>query len=100
MADEYHRSVVAGECVKQDLLAGHVQMIGWLVEHKEIERLQQELEDGHPATFSTAEHGHLLVDIVAAKEEAAEQVPKLLFGLTGGGFSNRVEDADAKPVTA
>ncbi len=57
-------------------------MGGGLVEEKEVRRVEEELAEGEAAFFTAAEDGDGFEDIVAAEEEAAEEIADELFRLT------------------
>ena len=80
VADEDEGAFKLAERVHEGVNAGHVQVGGRLVHEQEVGRVEQELDEGEPAFFAAAEDVHLFEDVVAAKEEAAEEGADELFG--------------------
>src|SRR5207237_7753648 len=62
-----------------DLLGGDVEVIGRLVEKKQVGRLQGELAQGEPGTFAAAEGSDGGEDLVALEEQRSEVGPPPLL---------------------
>ena len=78
----------------EDILGLEVQMIGGLVEDKQVDRLKQQLEDGEARTLSTRQHLDLLGRLVAAKHEGAEQVAYLAAYVALGHIVDGLEHGE------
>jgi hypothetical protein len=72
VADEDHRSVVAVEGLDEGLAALEVEVVGGLVEEEQVARLQQQAGQGDASTLAAAQHPDVLVDVVAAEQEGAQ----------------------------
>ena len=72
--DEDERAAIVGERVQQDFLGIDVEVVGRFVEQQGVRRTQQHARDGQPRAFAAAQHPGLLVNVVAGKQEAAEDV--------------------------
>ena len=60
----------------QHLLGRDVEMVGRLVEHQEVRRVEQHLGHHQPRLLAARQHAALLLDLVAGKAEAAGQRPQ------------------------
>ena len=49
-------------------------MVGWLIEGKEVVRLEHELCHGKACTFSSAQDGNLFVYVFAFEEEGGKDI--------------------------
>ena len=58
----------------QHILAGHVQVVGGLIEDEQVDRLQQQPYHRQAAFLSTAQDLDLLVGILATEHESAQDV--------------------------
>ena len=88
---EQHRALEAGQGVEQHVLGGEVQVVGGLVEHQEIGRIQHHPRDHEPRLLAAREGADLLVHVVARELERPSQaaqhadgfvrevLPQLLF---------------------
>ena len=72
--DEDQRPAVVLERVEEDVLRIEVEVVGRLVEQQRVRRPQQHARDGEPRALAAGQHAGLLVDVVAGKQEPAEDV--------------------------
>src|SRR5688572_25444104 len=64
----------------QGLNARHVQMGGRLIHQQQVGWIEKELDQGQPAFLSAAQNVHAFIDVVPAKEKAAQNGPNKLLG--------------------
>ena len=69
----------------QHFAAVHVQMVGRLVEKEEVVALEHQFAQRHAALLAAGEHGDLLVDVVAGKEEQRQYRAHAVEVETGKG---------------
>ena len=74
VTDDDGRAVESPDGLLQHILRSHIQMIGRLVENQQVDRLQQQTDDGQTAAFASAEHFHTLVTLLASKHEGTQNV--------------------------
>ena len=92
MGDEDQRAAVVHERVQQHFLGVEVEVVGGLVEDQEVARVQEHLGEGQPVALAARQHAHPLVDVVAAEEEAAEDVADHRHHLHGAGRAHLLVD--------
>ena len=63
-------------------------MVGRLIKRKKVIRLEHQLGHCETRTLTTAEHSHLLINILALEKERTENIAKLQTDITD---SNSVE---------
>ncbi len=87
MRHEQHGAFILRQRGDQHFLGRHIQMVGRLVEHQEIRRIEQHLGHHQPRLLAARQHTAALLDVVAGKSEAAGQRPQgPLPGLREGIF--------------
>ena len=94
VADDNHRAVEGGECLLQDVLGSHVEVVRRFVENQEVHGFQQEANHGEAGTLTPGEHFHLFVRRFAAKHERPEDVSDFGAYVSRGDAVNRVEDGE------
>ena len=72
--DEDERAAVVDECVEQHVFRIEVEVVGRFVEQQRVRRTEQHARHRKSRALTAGEHFHLLVDVVARKQEAAEDV--------------------------
>src|SRR5207253_633564 len=72
----------------QHILARHVEVVGGLVEHEQVHRLEEQLREREARLLATGEDAHAFEDVIALKQERAEKRPELGADIAGG---HRVE---------
>ena len=72
--DEDQRAPEVRERVEQHVLRVEIEMVGRLVEEQRVRRSQQHAGDGEPRPLAAGQHAGLLVDVVARKQEPAEDI--------------------------
>ena len=72
--DHDDRAVVSLQGLLEDVLRADIHVVGRLVEGQEIVGLEHQAGHRQAGAFAAAEHGHLLVDVVALEEECREDV--------------------------
>ena len=75
VADEDQRAAVVHQRVEQHVLRVQIEVVGRLVEQQQVGRPQEHAGDGQPRALAAGQHTGLLVDVVARKQEAAQDVP-------------------------
>src|SRR5882757_931238 len=73
MRDEQHGALVLRESRDQHLLGGEVEMVGRLIQHQEIRRIEQHDRHHQSRLLAARQHPAPLLDIVAGETEAAGQ---------------------------
>ena len=71
--NEDDRAGVLHERVEQHVFGAQVEVVGGLVEQKEIRRMQQQAQQGVAAALAAGEHADLLEHVLVRKQEAPEQ---------------------------
>ena len=92
MRDEQHGTFVGRQGRDQHLLGGDVEMIGGLVEHQEVRRVEQHPRHGEPRLLAARQDPAALFDIVAGEPEAAGQGPERALAGLRKGILERLED--------
>ena len=77
VADQNYRAVKRMYGLFQYILGSHVQVIGRLVQYKEVYRLQQQFDHCKSASLTATQHFYFLVRGFAAKHKGAEDVANL-----------------------
>jgi hypothetical protein len=80
VADEDERPVVRLERAHEGVDRGDVEVRRRLVHQEEVRRLDEEAREREARLLAAGEDGHLLVDVVLAEEEGAEDRAALLLG--------------------
>ena len=84
MGDEEHSTIVLFQGLQKYILGVDVQVVCGLVQHQQVGRMQQHLQERYPVLLAAAQHRDRLVDIVAPEQESAQQVPHLGDKVGGG----------------
>ena len=92
VGDKEHCAVVGIEGVFQDLAGDDVQMVGRLIEDKEISLRKHELGQGYPAPFAAREFSDQFEHIVSCKEEGGKEIADLGVGHGGEGIGDLFKD--------
>jgi len=71
--DEEHGPVELAERADEHLLGGDVEVVGRLVEHEEVGRVEEHHRQHQPRLLAAGEHPHALLHLVAGEAEAAGQ---------------------------
>ena len=74
VADDDGCAVKSLDCLLEHILRLHVQVVGWLIEYQQIDRLQQELDHRQTTAFSTTQHLHIFFRSLASKHKGTQQV--------------------------
>src|SRR5207248_1273354 len=74
MRHENQRSAVVDERVEQDFLRVEVEVVGGLVEEQRVRGAEKHPGDGESRALAARQHADFLVDVVAGKQKAAEDV--------------------------
>jgi predicted MFS family arabinose efflux permease len=83
--DEQHGALELRQRRDQHFLGRHVEMVGRLVEHQKIRRIEQHLRHHQPRLLAARQHPAFLLDVIAGKAEAAGQrAQRALPGLREG----------------
>ena len=85
---------VVDEGLLQDVLRLHVEVVGGLVENKEVGGADEHADEGDAGTFTTGEDADLFEDVVAFEKEAAEDVASGHFGAAGLDLLDGFEDGE------
>ena len=72
--DEDQRPAEVLERFEQNVLRVEIQVVGRLVEQQRVRRAQQHPRHRQPRALASRQHSHRLLDVVAGKEKAAEDV--------------------------
>ena len=92
MGDHEGGTGKGAEGLLQDLLAGHVEVVGGLVEDEEIGRDEQHPGQCQTVLFSPGEDTDRFGHVVLAEEEGAEDGPDVGFAGPDGGCRGLLED--------
>ena len=76
VGDNNQRAVICLERLFEYIFGLYVHMIGRLVKRKQVVRFQHQFRHSQSGPFSSAEHGHLLVNVLAPEKELREYVPE------------------------
>ena len=79
MGDEAHGAFVSIQGVGQNLTRRDIQMIGRLVEKKEVGRPGKHPGNSDTGLFATGEHRYVLGDVVAAEEKRSQHPAQTLL---------------------
>ena len=74
MRHHYCRAVEVEDGLLEYLLRAEVEVVGGLVEHKQVDGLEQQPDHGQTRLFAARQHADLLVDVFAAEHEGAQYV--------------------------
>ena len=74
VADDDGRTVEGANGLLQHVLRGHVEVVGRLVEDKQVYWLEQQANHGQTTTLATAQNTHLLVGSLTTEHERTEDV--------------------------
>ena len=85
---------VVDEGLLQNVLRLHVEVVGGLVENKEVGGADEHADEGDAGAFTTGEDADFFEDVVAFKKEAAEDVAGGHFGAAGLDFFDGFEDGE------
>ena len=88
MGDVEHGPFVPVQGIFQNLLGDDVQMVGGLVQDKEIGLRKHQLCQGYPAPLAAAQSVDGLEHIVAGEEEGGQHVADLRIGQIRIGIGN------------
>ncbi len=72
--DDNHRTVVFQDGALQNIFRAHVHVVRRLVEHEQVARFEHHARHGQTRPLAAREYLHLLVDILAAEEEGAQNI--------------------------
>ena len=92
VADDDERAVVVHQRLLQHVLGLHVQVVGGLVEDQQVVGVEQEFAQGEARLLSSRQDLDLLVHVLAAEEERAEQGTDLFADLALGFVVDGLED--------
>src|SRR4051812_595840 len=73
VADGDDRALKSIQSLFKRLARWNIQMVGRLVEHKDVDARVDQLGEGEPSLFSAGEITHMLVNIIARKEKLGEE---------------------------
>ena len=79
MADEHQRALVAHERLSEAFDAVNVQMRRWLVHEQQVGRIDEELHQVQAALLAAGKHAALLVHLLLAEQEAAQNRAGIIF---------------------
>ena len=77
MTNDYHRTVKLAYRLFQHIFRTHIQMVGRLVENKEIHRFEQKLYHCQASTLTTGKNFYFLIRSLPAKHESSKNVTDL-----------------------
>ena len=72
VGDEDEAALVLEQGVLEHVLGGHVEVVGGLVEDKQVEGREQQFGQCQSCLLAAGEHAHLLLGVFRVEEEAAE----------------------------
>ena len=93
MGDEDNCPGKRVEGVKEHILGVKIKVVRRFVQYEQIERPQEETQQGKAAFFTAGKDGHLLVYIVATEKEGGEHVPEAGNELERGFRLEKIEYA-------
>ena len=95
VAHDDEGSIEIDKGLLQDVLGLYVEMVGRLVEDKEVHRLKKEFEQCQSGALATREHLHLLHGFLGStKHEGTEQVAYLVAHIALGHIIDGLEDGE------
>ena len=92
VTDEHQGPLELIKRVGQRIDAGHIQMRGGFIHEQQIRRIQEKLDQGQAAFLSSAQHTDLFKNIIATKQEGAQQSAHELFGDPLGCVKGLIEN--------
>ena len=87
----YHRSIESFDRLFQHILRTHIQVVGRLIQHKEVDRFQQQSYHRQTGSFTTRQHLHLLVGGLTSKHERTQYITNLRTNITYRNRINRIK---------
>ena len=79
----------------ENILRLHVEMVGWLIENQEVDRLEQQLDHRQSAALAATEHLDILLGGLAAKHECSQEIVHLEAHIARGHIVYGLEDGKA-----
>ncbi len=96
MRDEDHRAFEVLERGDQHVLGRQVEVVGRLVQHEEIGRIEEHARHHEPRLLAAGERPDPLVDLVARELEGAQQAADQAHGLVREVLLQLLEDGDVR----
>ena len=94
MADDYDRAPEIAYGILQNILGPHIEMIGRLIEDKEVHRFEKKFQHSESRLFSSAQHAHLFIHIVPAEHESTEEIAKFESDVADSHTVDGIEDRE------
>ena len=93
MGDDYGRARVSQQVIFQPLQSLDVEVIGWLVQQKDVRIARDDAREAGPGALASAEHGERRVERDRAKTQTLEHDGDALFDFVASERLEFVRDA-------